>query len=53
MIILDIRLGRYSILALREPDVRLGVQREGHGEVEVDLPYLRLIFSGFRKATTL
>lgn len=47
---LNISLGRFSILASKEPDVRLGVQRVGRGEVEVDLPYLRLTFEVYSKS---
>ncbi len=52
MIIFDLRLGRFSILAMKEPDIRWGTALVSHREVEVDLPYVRLILSGFRKATT-
>ncbi len=51
MIIFDLRLGRFSILALKEPDMRLGVQREGVGEVALDLPYVSLVFTDHSKAT--
>ena len=50
MIIFDIRLGRYSILALKERDVRVGVQREGIGEVVIDLPYVSLSFTDHSKS---
>lgn len=50
MIIFDIRIGRYSFLALKERDVRWGVVSEMRGEVEIDLPFLRLIFSDYSKS---
>jgi hypothetical protein len=51
MIIFDLHHGRYSILALKEPDMRLGVLREGAWKVEVNLRYIRLILSDCRRAS--
>lgn len=50
MIIFDLRLGRYSILILREPDWRsVTVTREGPGEVTIDVPYARIILTNYRR----
>jgi hypothetical protein len=49
MIIFDIRFGRYPILALKERDVRFAVQREGAGEVTLNLPYVSLVFTDHSK----
>ena len=49
MVIFDIRLCRYSILAMKEHDARFGVQREGIGEVAIDLPYVSLVFTDHSK----
>ncbi|MFG6572542.1 hypothetical protein ACGYLO_13135 [Sulfitobacter sp. 1A13353] len=49
MTIFDIHLGRYSILALKERNARFGVQREGIGEVAIDLPYVSLVLTDHRK----
>ena len=49
MIIFDLRLGPFSILAQREPYQRtLKVTREGPGEVAVDLPCASIILTNFR-----
>ena len=50
MIIFDFRLGRFSILAIKEPNVRLGVQREGAGEVAIDLPWVSVVFTDHQRA---
>lgn len=50
MIVFDLRLGLYSILALREPDVRFGVQAEGRGEFTLALPYLAVTFTDHQKS---
>ena len=43
MIIFDLCLGRFSILAKREPDWRsFAAYQEGPGEITVDLPYVRV-----------
>ena len=49
MIIFDLRLGRFSILARREPDwCSLKVTRERPGEIAVDLPYATVILTNYR-----
>lgn len=51
MIIFDIRLSNFSILAQRET-VRhsFKVTREGSGEVILDLPFASITFTNHRKA---
>jgi|TARA_R100000501_G_C2618754_1_gene112213 hypothetical protein len=49
MIIFDIRVGSHSIPGLKERDVRVGVQREGIGEVAFDLLYVSLVFTNHSK----
>ncbi len=54
MIIFDIRLGRFSILALRETvGHTFKVTREGPGEVIFDLPWVSVIFTNHRKAAAV
>lgn len=51
MIIFDLRLGRFSILARREPDWRsFAANQEGPGEITVDLPYVRVYLTNDRRA---
>jgi len=51
MIIFDARLGRYSILIIRETFKRtFRVTREGPGEVSLDLPWASVTFTNHRKA---
>ncbi|MCD1625801.1 hypothetical protein K7H22_07360 [Seohaeicola saemankumensis] len=54
MIIFDIRLGRFSILAQRET-VRhpFKVTREGSGIVVFDLPFTTVTFMNHRKAEAM
>lgn len=54
MIIFDMRIGHFSILAQRET-VRhtFKVTREGAGEVIVDLPWVSVTFTNYRKAKAL
>ena len=50
MIIFDLRLGPFSILAQHEPYQRtLKVTREGPREVAVDLPCASIILTDFRR----
>lgn len=43
MIIFDLRLGRFSILAKREPDWRsFTAYQDGPGTITVDMPYVRV-----------
>ena len=50
MIIFDIRLGRFSILAQRETvGHTFKVTREGPGEITVDLPYVSIILTNERR----
>lgn len=50
MIIFDITFRHLSILAQREPDVRLGVTSEGPGEFTLHLPWSAVIFTNHRVA---
>ena len=53
MIIFDIHLARFSVLALRETVKHtFKVTREGPGEVVIDLPYLSLTFTNYKRAVT-
>ena len=50
MIIFDIRLGRFSILAQRETVAHaFRVTQEGPGEVTFDLPYVSIVLSNERR----
>ncbi|MEO1140508.1 MAG: hypothetical protein AAFW87_13765 [Pseudomonadota bacterium] len=52
MIIFDICLGRFSILAQREPYHRsFKVTREGPGEIVINLPSTSVLFTNYRRAT--
>ena len=54
MIIFDIRLGRFTILAQRETfGHTFKVTREGAEEVVFDLPWVSLTFTNYRKAEAL
>lgn len=48
MIILDIRLGRFSLLIQRESDMRVAFAREP-GEMIIDLPFVRLFLSDLQQ----
>ncbi|EAQ45627.1 hypothetical protein MED193_08238 [Roseobacter sp. MED193] len=50
MIIFDITFRHLSVLAQREPDVRLGVTSEGPGEFTIDLPWCSITFTDRRTA---
>lgn len=45
MIIIDIRLGRFSFLVQRESDHRTIRMTREPGEIIIDLPYLRLFLT--------
>lgn len=49
MYLFHIRLGRFAILFETAPDYRWRITPETLGEVVVDIPYVRLTLSGFRK----
>lgn len=53
MIILDIRLGRFSLLAQRESDPHTIRLTREPGEIIVDLPYLRVFLSNHRRVAHL
>ena len=54
MIIFDIRFGRFSILAQRETvQHSFKVTREGPGEFIIDLPWVSVTLTNFRKAEVL
>jgi len=50
MIIFDIRLGRFSILAQRETVAHgFRVTQEGPGEITLDLPYISFTLTNERR----
>jgi hypothetical protein len=54
MIIFDIRLGRFTILAQRETVAHtFKVTREGPGEVIIDLPYVSIFLTNESRARTV
>jgi len=51
MIIFDIQLGRFSILALRQPDwCSFKAFQEGPAEITVDMPYVRVFLTDEKRA---
>ena len=51
MIICDISIGRFSIIAQREPDWRsLNVTREDAGEIAIDLPFVCIFLKNERRS---
>ena len=53
MIVFDLHLGRFSILAQHEPDWRtFNVTREVQGEITVDLPYVRIYLTNYKRTVS-